>query len=337
MTARLNLAIVGAPGVVSEAVLAILEEREHPFGEVFVLGAEADVGERMRCCGKSLKVESVAQFDFSRAAIAIFCGDEALAQANAAVAAESGCTVIDCSPAFHDDPAVPLVLPGVNPEALEGFRERNMVAIPSATTAMLLTVLKPLHDAAGVVRADITSLESVSQRGKPGVDELSSQVVALLNMRDAPNDVFSQRIAFNLIPKVGELLDDGYTDAEAKVPTETQKILPQDAITLNLTAVQVPLFYGHGMALHLQTASTLLAEEAIAILESTPGVVVERQAEPPTPALQAANSDKVHVGRVRQSATAEAGLNLWITADNSRKGAALSAVQIAELMQKCYM
>lgn len=334
MTRRINVAIVGIPGTTAEAVVTALEERDFPVGEVFLLSEDASAGGALRHFGKTLKIQPVSSFDFSQAEIAFFCGDAALSHANAPAAAESGCVVIDCSPAYRDDPEVPLVIPEVNPQALDGFRQRNMVALPSPSTLLLLMVLKPLHDAAGVVRADVTSYESVSVQGKAGVDELSGQIVALMNMREAEIATFSERIAFNIIPQVGALLENGYTEGEMEMVTETQKILGDTGITLNPTAVQVPVFYGNSLSVHLQTVSTLTADEARLILGEQAGITLESS---PTPAIQGASQDQVYVGRVRDAVAEGGGINLWITSDNTRKGAALSAVQIAELLEKCYM
>ncbi len=245
--------------------------------------------------------------------------------------------VIDCSDAFYDDPAVPLVIPEVNREALDGFRARNIISSPSAITIFLLVVLKPLHDAVGVVHADVVSYEAVSGYGKAGVDELSGQVVSLLNMRDTQHSVFPRRIAFNIIPQVGEILENGYSEGEMRMVTQARKVLGDSGININPTAVQVPVFYGHSLAVHLQSAASLSVEEARVILGETVGVELMDGDKQPTPALDAVNHDAVYVGRLREELGHSTGLNLWITADNSRKGAALNALQIAEILEKCYM
>jgi aspartate-semialdehyde dehydrogenase len=187
------------------------------------------------------------------------------------------------------------------------------------------------------VHADVSTYLAVSDSGKAGVDELSGQVVSLLNMRDVSQSVFSQRIAFNVIPQIGEILDNGYSEAEMKLVTETQKILAETAINITPTVVQVPVFYGHSLAVHLQLAATVTVDEARAILESVPGLALMDKPGEPTPAIQATDQDAVLVGRLREDLSRPGGLNLWITSDNSRKGAALNAVQIAELLEKCYM
>lgn len=337
MTRRINVAVVGAKGVVGEALLTLMEERAFPIGELFLLGEENGASETLRYSGKSYKVQPVASFDFSSAELAFFCGDAALSHANADAAAEAGCVVIDCSDAFYDDPDVPLVIPEVNREAMDGFRARNIISSPSATTILLLVVLKPLHDAAAILRADVISYEAVSDSGKAGVDELSGQVLSLLNMRDVTPSVFPHRIAFNVIPQVGEMLESGYSEGEMQMVTQAQKVLGNFDINLNPTAVQVPVFFGHSMAVHLQTTASLTVEEARAILSETPGVELMDGETAPTPALDAVNQDTIYVGRLREVLGQSTGLNLWITADNTRKGAALNALQIAEILEKCYM
>jgi len=337
MARQIDIAVVAASTQLAETLLTVIEERNFPVGEVFLLDEEGQAGETQRRFGKTLKVQPVGDFDFSQAELAFFCGDAALSHANAMVASEAGCTVIDCSGAFNDEPDVPLVVPEVNPDSLEQFRERNLVAIPSPTTIFLLLALMPLHREVGIAHADVVTLQAVSDSGKAGVDELSGQVVSLLNMREVSQQVFPQRIAFNVVPQVGQMLDNGYSDSEMKLITETRKVLADTAINITPTAVQVPVFYGHSMAVHLQLEATVTLEEARAILGNAPGVSLTDKPGEPTPALQGVEQDAVLIGRLREDLTQPGGLNLWITSDNSRKGAALSAVQIAELMEKCYM
>lgn len=334
MERQINVAVVGVPGVVGEALLAALEQRRFPLGQVFLLDEESAVGESLRYFGRSLKVESAAGFDFTQCELAFFCGDAEQAHAHAYAAAESGCLVIDMTGAFRLEPGVPLVIPEVNPEALDDFRERNIVAVPSPATLLLLAVLKPLHDAAEVVRADVVSCESASRSGKAGIEELSGQTIALMNMRETQPSVFSERLAFNIIPQVGPLSEEGDSEAELEMVTEAQKILGVGGITVNPTVLQVPVFFGHSLAVHLQTAAPLSADEARAILGEQSAITLM---ESPTPAVQGVNQDQILVGRLRDAVGATGGLKLWITSDNSRKGAALSAVQIAEQLEKCYI
>jgi aspartate-semialdehyde dehydrogenase len=264
-----------------------------------------------------------------------FCGDAHLARDSIHLATEAGCTVIDCSGAFSDEYDVPLVIPEVNPQVLEDGHHYPIIANPSPVTIAMLLVLKPLHDAVGVERVNLTTFEPVSVAGKAGIDELASQTVALLNMKEARSRVFPQQIAFNALAQLGSLTDNGYTEGEMKVVWETQKILPGEDIKLNPTAVLVPLFYGHGISMNLESHAYLSVEEALALLKAAPGVSLHQDGVP-SPVADATKGDTVYVGRVREDISHPHGLNLWITVDNLRRGAALNAVQIAELWVKCY-
>ena len=336
MTKRVNVAVVDATGVVGEALLTALEVRKFPVDDLYCLNAGETVGENMRYFGKSLSVESIADFDFTQVQLVFFCSEAELAGRYADMAADSGCTVIDCSGAFSAEYDVPLVIPTVNPETLEECREGRIVANPSPATTALLMVLKPLYDAVGIERINLTVLEPVSVVGKAGIDELAAQTVALLNMKETRSRVFSQRVAFNLLPQVGSLMDNGYTDAEMRMVWETQKILGDAGIQLNPTTVVVPVFHGYGMSVHIECRTHLSATEATAILSEAPGVRLHDDGVP-TPVNDATKSEMVHVGRVREAIANPQGLNLWITADNVRTGGALNAVQIAELWEKCYI
>lgn len=334
MTKRVSVAVVGATGVVGEPLLTTLEARKFPVESLYCLDMGDAVGGSLRYFGKSLSVESVADFDFTQVQLVFFCGDADLSGRYVHLATEAGCTVIDCSGAFSADYDVPLVIPSVNPEALEDCRPGCIIANPSATTISLLLVLKPLHDAVGIERVNLTVLEPVSVEGKAGIDELAGQTVALLNMQKARNRVFSRQIAFNLIPQIGTPVDNGYTDAEMRVVWETQKVLDA-GIRLNPTSVLVPLFYGLGMAVHLESRGHLSVTDACALLSGAPGLRLHSE-DVPTPVDDATKSEVVHVGRVREDIANSQGLNLWITADNVRTAAALNAVRIAELWVKCY-
>lgn len=335
MTKRVSVAVVGATGVVGEPLLTALEARNFPIDTLYCLDEGEAVGEKLRYFGSSVTVESIAEFDFTRVQLVFFCSGSIVATSYAPLATEAGCTVIDCSGAFSAEYDVPMVIPEVNPQAVEDFRQRLIIANPSPVTIALLLVLKPLHDAAGVARINLTTYEPVSVAGKAGIDELASQTVALLNMQEARNRVFPQQIAFNVLPQVGQVLENGYTEAEMKVVWETQKILAEADINMNPTAVLVPVFYGHSMAVHLETRSHLSAAEAQDLLAAAPGVSLS-EGGAPTPVGDATKDEAVFIGRVREDISHPHGLDLWITVDNARKGAALNAVQIAELWGKCY-
>lgn len=335
MTKRVSVAVVGATGVVGEPLLTALEARNFPIDTLYCLDEGEAVGEKLRYFGSSVTVESIAEFDFTRVQLVFFCSGSIVAASYTPLATEAGCTVIDCSGAFSAEYDVPMVIPEVNPQAVEDFRQRLIIANPSPVTIALLLVLKPLHDAAGVARINLTTYEPVSVAGKAGIDELASQTVALLNMQEARNRVFPQQIAFNVLPQVGQVLENGYTEAEMKVVWETQKILAEADINMNPTAVLVPVFYGHSMAVHLETRSHLSAAEAQDLLAAAPGVSLS-EGGAPTPVGDATKDEAVFIGRVREDISHPHGLDLWITVDNARKGAALNAVQIAELWGKCY-
>lgn len=336
MTKCVSVAVVGPTGVVGEPLLAALVARKYPVDTLHCLDEGDAVGEKLRYFGKSVTVEAIADFDFSRVQLVFFCSEAAVASRYAHLATEAGCTVIDCSGAFSAEYDAPLVIPEVNPQALDAFPHSRIIANPSPVTIALLLVLKPLHDAVGVERVNLTTYEPVSVAGKAGIDELAAQTVALLNMNEARSRVFPQQIAFNVLPQVGVVQDNGYTDAEMKLVWETQKILPEADIRLNPTAALVPVFYGHAMAVHLECRSPLAAAEAAALLAAAPGVCLHDSGAP-TPVGEATKGEEVYVGRVREDISHPHGLDLWITVDNVRRGAALNAVQIAELWEKCYI
>lgn len=335
MTNRVSVAVVGATGVVGESLLTALEARSFPVETLYCLDEGEAISETLRYFGKSVKVESIAEFDFSRVRLVFFCGDAALTARYADLAGEAGCMVIDCSGALGAEHDIPLVIPAINPQVLEAQQNR-IVATPSAITLALQLVLRPLHEAVGIERVNLTVLEPVSIAGKDGIDELAAQTVALLNMKETRSRVFSQQIAFNLIPQVGLLQENGYTDGEMRVISETRKMLGEEEFELNPTIVLVPVFYGYGMNVQLVGRGHLSSAEAVALLSEAPGVSV-REDDVPTPVGEATKGEMVYVGRVREDLTDSRGLNLWITLDNVRTGTALNAVQIAELWEKCYM
>lgn len=335
MTRRISVAVVGATGVVGEPLLTALEARQFPVDNLYCLDSGDPVGETLRYFGKSLSVEAIADFDFTQVRLVFFCTDSDLTHRYAPVATDAGCTVIDCSGAFSAALDVPLLIPSVNPEALEEYDQGGIIANPSPVTIALLQVLAPLHQAVGIERVNLTMLEPVSIAGKGGIDELAAQTVALLNMKEAHSRVFPQQIAFNLLPQSTPLMDNGYTQGEMTVVWEVGKILGDEAFRLNPTSVLVPVFYGHGMAVHIECRSHLSAMETRALLSDTSGVSLSAEGGP-TPVGDATKGEAVYVGRVREDIANPQGLNLWITVDNLRTGAALNAVQIAELWEKCY-
>ncbi|ALP52568.1 aspartate-semialdehyde dehydrogenase [Candidatus Tenderia electrophaga] len=335
MSKSYNVAVVGCDTLVGEAVLNLLEERAVPVAMVHAVALEG--GGRVAFKGKQLKVAPLADFDFSQAQLAFFCADDAVAEAYVAKATAAGCVVIDDSPCFRLEDEVPLVVPEVNPEALAGYAKQKLVANPGTNATLLTTVLKPLQQAAGIAHVDVVALQAVSGKDKAGVEELARQATAMFNLKTIENSVFDKQIAFNLLPQIGAILDDGSTREEAKLAWEAARILGQDDLPLNATCVRVPVFYGHALVLHVETQRDLSLDEAQALLQAAPGVTLMTEREYPTAVSEAAGNDTVFVGRLRRDQTRPRGLDLWVVADNIRKGAALNSIQIAEYLLKDYL
>lgn len=335
MAQPLNVAVVGCNTLVGEAVLALLEEREFPLGTLHAVAPEG--GGRVSFKGKQLKVQALADFDFGQAGLAFFCVDEAVSEEFAPKAAAAGCLVIDDSPCFRIEEDVPLVVPEVNPEALADYTKQHIVANPGTNATLLTTVLKPLQRAAGIARVNVVTLQAVSGKDKAGVEELARQATAMFNLKDMEHKVFPQQIAFNVLPQIGALLDDGYSREETKLAWEAAKILGQDEGSFNVSCVRVPVFYGHAAAVHLETERDLTPEQAREVLGGAPGVSLLPEGEAPSAVADAIGNDAVFVGRLRRDQSHARGLDLWLVADNVRKGAALNSVQIAEYLLQDYL
>jgi aspartate-semialdehyde dehydrogenase len=340
MTKLYNVAIVGATGAVGEAMLNILAERNFPVGEVYALASERSLGQMVNFGNMSLEVQDLAEFDFQKADIALFSAGSSISAEYAQYAVQAGCLVIDNTSHFRMDPAIPLVIPEVNPHALEQYEKRGIIANPNCSTIQMLVALKPIYDAVGITRINVATYQSVSGAGKDAINELVKQTAALLNGKPIKPAVFSRQIAFNLIPHIDDFQENGYTREEMKMVGETQKILEDDTILVNPTAVRVPVFYGHSEAVHIETRQKITTKVAKQLLKKAKGVQVIDKMAPggyPTPVSDASGSDDVYVGRIREDISHPLGLNMWIVADNIRKGAALNAVQIAELMIAKYL
>ncbi len=329
---KFNVAIVGATGVVGEVFLEVLKERNFPIDRLFLLASERSAGARLPFGDTYIKVEDLAKFDFSQVQIAFFSAGAAISEKYAPIAADAGCIVIDNTSQFRYDPEIPLVVPEVNPYALERYRERNIIANPNCSTIQMVVVLSPIHNQAGITRVNVATYQSVSGAGKEAIEELARQTAELLNGQDVSLDAFPKQIAFNALPQIDKFEDNGYTREEMKMVWETQKILGDENILVNPTAVRVPVFYGHSEAVHIETEQPISPEAVKLLLQETPGIVVMDGEDYPTAVTHAASHDEVFVGRIRQDLSHPHGLNLWIVADNVRKGAALNAVQIAELL-----
>ena len=335
-----DMAIVGATGMVGEAMLSILAERNFPVGKLYLLAGENSAGTRLEFEGTYHKVERLSDFDFSKVQIALFSAGASVSAEYAPKAAETGCVVIDNTSQFRRDADIPLVIPEVNAHAVGDYSLRGIIANPNCSTIQMLVALKPIHDAVKITRINVSTYQAVSGAGKKGVEELASQTANLLNGLEAKTAEFTKQIAFNVIPHIDEFQENGYTKEEMKMVWETQKILEDDEILVNPTAVRVPVFFGHSEALHIETREPITADMARELLSTAPGVSLideRKDGAYPTPVTDAANKDNVFVGRVREDVSYFNGLNLWVVADNVRKGAALNTVQIAEILINEYL
>ncbi len=341
MSARqFNVAVLGATGLVGRTMLSILEQRNFPVGELFPLASSRSAGSMIKFRGRAIPVLDVATFDFARAQVGLFSAGGSVSADFAPKAGAAGCVVIDNTSQFRYQDDVPLVITEVNPHAIARYRTRNIIANPNCSTMQMLVVLKPLHAAAGIERINVATYQSVSGGGGKAVNELSEQTLALAAGKQITPKVIAKQIAFNCVPQIDVFLDNGYTKEEMKMHWETQKILEDSTIRVNATAVRVPVYYGHSEAVNIELRRKMTPEEARELLGRAPGVIVldERKSGGyPTAVTEAAGTDPVYVGRIREDISHERGLNLWIVADNIRKGAALNSVQIAEILVKDYL
>jgi aspartate-semialdehyde dehydrogenase len=333
---RFTVAVVGATGAVGETMLSILAERNFPVGKLIALASERSAGGDVDFGGRKVDVQDLATFDPTGVDIALFSAGGGVSKEYAPKFAAAGAVVIDNSSAFRYDDDVPLVVSEVNPEAARQ-RPRGIIANPNCSTMQMLVALAPIHREYGIERINVATYQSVSGAGRSALEELGRQTGALLNFQDADPQRFPVQIAFNLIPHIDEFLDNGFTKEEMKLVWETRKILGDDSIQVNPTAVRVPVFFGHSEAVAVETKKKVTPEAARELLERSPGVEVvdERRAGGyPTPVTHASGNDPVYVGRIREDLSHPRGLNLWIVSDNIRKGAALNAVQLAELVAR---
>jgi aspartate-semialdehyde dehydrogenase len=340
VTKLYNVAVVGATGAVGETMLSILEERNFPVGEVYALASSNSVGKRIPFKGGSLKVEDLATFDFSKAHIGLFSPGANISEIYAPIAAAAGCIVIDNTSQFRYDDDIPLVVPEVNPEKIADYKNRGIIANPNCSTIQMLVALKPIYDAVGITRINVCTYQAVSGTGKDAIEELGKQTANLLNLQPIVPSVYPKQIAFNVLPQIDVFMDNGYTKEEMKMVWETKKILGDDSVLVNATAVRVPVFYGHSEAVHIETRDKITAEAVKALLEQAEGVTVldERvNGSYPTAVTESAGHDNVFVGRIREDISHPQGVDLWVVGDNVRKGAALNSVQIAEVLVKKYI
>jgi aspartate-semialdehyde dehydrogenase len=335
-----NIAVVGATGAVGETMIDILESRDFPVDQLFPLASSRSAGKSVQFKCRRHTVQDLSTFDFSQTPIALFSAGGSVSAEYAPIAAQQGCVVIDNTSHFRREEDIPLVIPEVNPDAMAQFRPRNIIANPNCSTIGMLMALKPIYDAVGIDRINVATYQAVSGTGKEAIEELAGQTARLLNGKDAAAKVYPRQIAFNVIPHIDNFQDNGYTREEMKMVWETQKILGDQSIRVNPTCVRVPVFYGHAEAVHIETREPLSVPDARALLNAAKGIEVVDAHEPggyPTPVSEAAGNDPVYVGRIRADISHPRGLNLWVVADNVRKGAALNSVQIAEVLLSAYL
>ena len=340
MSKKFNVAVVGATGAVGETMLSILQERNFPVENIVALASSRSAGSTTRFNGKSVVIQDLETFDFKGVDIGLFSPGATVSKIHAPRAAEAGCVVIDNTSEFRYDDDIPLVIPEVNPHAIADYKNRGIIANPNCSTIQMLVTLKPIHDAATIERINVCTYQAVSGTGKEAIEELAKQTAELLNGRPAVCEVYPKQIAFNVLPYIDDVQENGYTKEEMKMVWETRKIFEDDKIQINPTAVRVPVFYGHSEAIHLETKDKLSAEEVRNLLRNQPGITLVDEPNDggyPTPVSEAAGEDPVFVGRIREDISHPHGINLWVVSDNIRKGAALNGVQIAEILVKDYL
>ena len=339
MSDQLNIAVVGATGVVGETMLDILSKRKFPVGNIFALASERSIGKTVLFGNRKLKVLDLATFDFAAVDIALFSAGASVSNIFAPKASLAGCIVIDNTSRFRYEDDIPLVITEVNPEKIKDYKKRGIIANPNCSVMQMLVALKPIYDAVGIKRINVATYQAVSGAGKTAISELIHQTSSLLNGR--PLDLKdSKQIAFNAIPHIDEFQDNGYTKEEMKMVWETTKILNDDKIVVNPTAVRIPVFYGHSEAVHIETKKKISGADACKLLKNAPGVKLINGLEIgkyPTAVTEGSGKDFVYVGRVREDISHPSGINMWVVSDNIRKGAALNSVQIAEILVRKYL
>jgi len=321
-------------------MLEILAQRDFPVGQVYPLASERSAGSKVSFKGKRLTVQNLAEFDFSQAQIGLFSAGASISEIYAPKAAAAGCIVIDNTSQFRYDGDIPLVVPEVNPDRIADYKARGIIANPNCSTIQMLVALKPIYDAVGIERINVCTYQAVSGTGKEAIEELAQQTANLLNAKPIDKKVYPKQIAFNVLPHIDVFQENGYTKEEMKMVWETRKIMGDDTIQVNPTAVRVPVFFGHSEAVHIETRDKMTAVQCRELLSRAPGVVVldeRKDGGYPTAVTEGANNDPVYVGRIREDISHPRGLDLWVVADNVRKGAALNSIQIAEILVKNYL
>ncbi|MDL1970553.1 MAG: aspartate-semialdehyde dehydrogenase [Candidatus Desulfofervidaceae bacterium] len=334
-----NVAVVGATGAVGNEMRKTLEQRNFPVKNLKLLASKRSVGKKFTFHGEEIPVEELTEDSFQDIQIALFSAGASVSKQYAPLAAAAGAVVIDNSSAFRQEPDIPLVVPEVNPHAIAQYKNRGIIANPNCSTIQMVVALKPIHDVARIKRVIVATYQAVSGTGQKAIDELETQVRQLFNLKPVTPNVYPYQIAFNCLPHIDVFFENGYTKEEMKMYYETKKIMEDDSITVSATCVRVPVFYGHSEAVHMELEKKLTASEVREILSKAPGViVVDDPSHNLYPlAIEAAGKDEVFVGRIREDLAFENGIAFWVVADNIRKGAALNAVQIAEILLDKYL
>jgi aspartate-semialdehyde dehydrogenase len=334
-----TVAVVGATGAVGNEMIRVLEQRNFPVGKLKLLASARSIGKSLQYKGNPVEVEVLDEHSFAGVEVGLFSAGGSISEKFAPIAARSGCVVIDNTSAFRMDPEIPLVVPEVNAEAIGQYKNRGIIANPNCSTIQMVVALKPIHDAAGIKRIVVSTYQAVSGTGKKAIDELENQTRAILDGREATVQVYPHRIAFNCLPQIDVFLDNGYTKEEMKMVNETKKIFNDPSIAVTATTVRVPVFYAHSESVNIETQRKISPAQVRDLLARAPGVqVIDDPSQRRYPmAIHAAGKDDTYVGRIREDESIANGINLWIVSDNLRKGAALNAVQIAEILVRDYL
>jgi aspartate-semialdehyde dehydrogenase len=336
---KFNIAVAGATGAVGNQMIACLEERSFPIETIKLLASARSAGRKLDFRGESIAVEELTESSFKGVDVALFSAGGGISEKFAPLAAKDGCVAIDNSSAWRMDPEVPLVVPEINPHAIAQYKNKGIIANPNCSTIQMVVALHPLHQKYGVRRVVVSTYQSVSGTGQKAIDELDHQTRAILNFKEHEKKVYPHVIAFNCLPHIDVFLENGYTKEEMKMVNETLKIFEDDTIGITATTVRVPVFYGHSESINIEMKEKVTADEVKTLLGKSPGIKVvddpENNIYPM--AIDAAGQDLTLVGRIRNDESIPNGINMWVVADNIRKGAATNAVQIAEILVKEYL
>jgi aspartate-semialdehyde dehydrogenase len=336
---KYHVAVVGATGAVGNEMISILEERDFPVGMITLLASERSLGKELNFRGRPTPVQVLGENSFTGIEVGLFSAGGSISQKFAPIAARAGCVVIDNTSAFRMDPDVPLVVPEVNPKDIGDYVKKGIIANPNCSTIQMVVALKPIHDAAKIRRVVVSTYQAVSGTGKKAMDELMHQTGDVLNFKEPRKEVYPHQIAFNCLPHIDVFLENGYTREEMKMVLETKKIMGDPSIAVTATTVRVPVFRGHSESVNIETERKISAEDVRRLLLAAPGIKLvddPGKREYPMP-IDAAGKDLTLVGRIREDESIPKGINLWVVSDNLRKGAALNAVQIAEILIRDYL